>query len=82
MVMNRRFGRRNWLFTADWNVDGTQQAFYVMSDATAVRWSEASEQLDAEQSDAAVDAETESDADSGADPSDLAVDRLHGNPSE
>jgi len=51
IVVKRRFGRRNWPFRVQWNVDGTQQASYIMSARTAQLWREAAIQLDAEQSD-------------------------------
>lgn len=57
MVVKSRFGRRNWPFTAKWAADGTPQAFYTMSAATAARWREAAIQLDAEQSDASAGGE-------------------------
>ena len=55
MVVKNRFGRRNWPFAQKWAADGTPQAFYAMSPATAARWLEAAIQLDAEQSDTSVD---------------------------
>ncbi len=51
MVVKNRFGRRNWPFVAKWAADGTPQAFYTMSVATAARWREAAIELDEEQSD-------------------------------
>ena len=54
MVVKNRFGRRNWPFAQRWAADGTPQAFYAMSPATAARWREAAIQLDAEQSDTSV----------------------------
>ena len=53
MVMKRHFGRRNWPFQVAWAADGSQQASYTMTSSTAARWSEASIQLEAEQSDSA-----------------------------
>jgi hypothetical protein len=55
MVVKNRFGRRNWPFAPKWAADGTPQAFYEMSVATAARWREAAIQLDAGQSDTSVD---------------------------
>ena len=55
MVVKSRFGRRNWPFAQRWAADGTPQAFYAMSAATAASWREAAIQLDAEQSDTSVD---------------------------
>ena len=57
MVVKNRFGRRNWPFAPRWAADGTPQAFYAMSVATAARWRDAAIQLDAEQSDRSVDGE-------------------------
>lgn len=51
MTVKARFGRRNWPFAARWAADGTAQAFYTISAATAERWRDAAIQLDAEQSD-------------------------------
>jgi hypothetical protein len=55
MVVKNRFRRRNWPFAPKWAADGTPQAFYEMSVATAARWREAAIQLDVEQSDTSVD---------------------------
>jgi hypothetical protein len=55
MVMKRRFGRRNWPFTARWAADGTPQARYTMSAATAERGLQASAQLDLEQSESVLE---------------------------
>ena len=55
MVVKNRFGRRNWPFAQKLAADGTPQAFYAMSVATAARWREAAIQLDAEKSDTSVD---------------------------
>lgn len=52
MLVKRRFGRRNRPFATDWNVDGTQQAFYKVSTEIATLWHRAVTQLDAEQADA------------------------------
>lgn len=52
MLIKRRFGRRNRPFTVEWNVDGTQQAFYTMPASTAEPWRKAVVQLDLEESDA------------------------------
>lgn len=54
MVMKKRFGRRNWPFTVHWSVDGSQQAFYIMTSEAAAHWHQASIQLDAEHSDQAT----------------------------
>lgn len=54
-TVKRRLERRNWPFTAQWDVDGTGQAFYVISEEAAKRWREAVVELDTEQSDAVVD---------------------------
>jgi hypothetical protein len=62
MVVKNRFGRRNWPFAPRWAADGTPQAFYAMSDATAARWHDAAIQLDAEQSDASVDGDIDEQA--------------------
>jgi hypothetical protein len=51
MVVKGRFGRRNWPFSAMWDVDGSGQAFYMIGDEVAKRWHEAVVELDAEQSD-------------------------------
>jgi hypothetical protein len=48
MVVKNRFSRRSWPFAQKWPADGTPQAFYAMSVATAARWREAAIQLDAE----------------------------------
>jgi hypothetical protein len=55
IVVKRRFGRRNWPFTVKWAADGSQQAFYIMTEETGRRWHEAVIQLDAEQSDTTSD---------------------------
>ncbi len=55
MVVKNRFARRNWPFAQKWAADGSPQAFYAMSVATAARWREAAIQLDAEQSDTSVE---------------------------
>jgi hypothetical protein len=62
MVGKRRFGRRNWPFAAKWDVDGSAQAFYAMTEETAHRWHEAAIQLDAEQSDTPSDQSVSTDA--------------------
>jgi hypothetical protein len=52
MLVKRRFGRRNRPYVGDWNVDGTQQAFYKLPPDIAKLWHKAAAQLDAEQADA------------------------------
>ena len=54
-IVKRRFERRNWPFAFKWDVDGSGQQFYVITEEIATRWHEAAIALDTEQSDAAVD---------------------------
>jgi len=52
MLVKRRFERRNRPFVMEFNVDGTQQAFYKVPLELAELWHKAAAQLDAEQADA------------------------------
>jgi hypothetical protein len=55
-IVKRRFGRRNWPFTVEWDVDGSGQQFYVITEEVATRWHAAAIELDTEQSDVVDDA--------------------------
>jgi hypothetical protein len=65
VATKRRCKRRNWPLGVQWNVDGSQQAFYSMSAATAERWRKAVIHLDAEQSDDELESPAQ-DADASA----------------
>jgi hypothetical protein len=55
-IVKRRFGRRNWPFTVEWDVDGSGQQFYVITGEVATRWHAAAIELDTEQSEVVDDA--------------------------